>query len=75
VERVLGRLETELVGTSLLDLVHPDDREVLQSLASPAAHGDWLEAPVEARFAHADGWWVPLEVVASDQRAAAAAGA
>jgi len=74
VERVLGRSEAELVGTSLLDLVHPDDREVLESLAGPATGGGWLQAPVEARFAHADAYWVPLEVVASDQRAAAAAG-
>jgi PAS domain S-box-containing protein len=74
VERVLGRAGSELAGIALLDLVHPDDREVLSSLASPGTGGRWLEAPVEARFAHADGWWVPLEVVASDQRAADAAG-
>jgi PAS domain S-box-containing protein len=74
VERVLGRRESELVGLSLLDLVHPDDREMLRSLAGLPARAGRLDAPVEARFAHADGWWVPLEVVASDQRAAAAGG-
>ncbi|MCU0255018.1 MAG: PAS domain S-box protein, partial [Acidobacteria bacterium] len=74
VERVLGRAESELTGVALLDLVHPDDREVLSSLGRPGAGSGRLDAPVEARFAHADGWWVPLEVVASDQRAADATG-
>ncbi len=74
VERVLGRTESELLDVSLLDLVHPDDRALLQFLSAPAAREGRLEAPVEARFAHADARWVPLEVVASDQRADAAAG-
>lgn len=59
--RMLGWPAEELVGTSALDLVHPDDRE--------RAVGQWLEMRarrltqrVRLRHRHRDGHWVWVEV-------------
>jgi len=63
VRRILGREPDDLVGRSGFDLVHPDDRAVVEesladTLASPAA-----APPVEVRARHADGHWVHLEAI------------
>ena len=46
---MLGRREAELVGLSLLDLVHPDDREMLRSLAGRSGEGDGKFRPLVSR--------------------------
>ncbi len=67
VERVLDQREQDLLGTALVDLVHPEDRPLLSSLGRPADSPGELTTPVEARFARRDGSWAELEVVASQQ--------
>jgi PAS domain S-box-containing protein len=59
VERWLGHPPAELLGSRLLDLVHPDDAEVVaHELAGPSAPGTAL-ASYRAR--HRDGSWRTLE--------------
>lgn len=51
-ERLVGRRETDFLGTSILDHVDPADREVAERvLRSHRAH----ERPVEVRMTHRDG--------------------
>lgn len=64
IRRILGRAPDELVGTPLVDLVHPDDQA---RIASDVAA--WPTAPEEAagstparfRARHRDGSWRTLE--------------
>jgi diguanylate cyclase (GGDEF)-like protein/PAS domain S-box-containing protein len=65
-ETVLGRAPTQLVGRSVIDLVHPDDaalflRAFEQAPAPPAA-----PARVDVRFQRADGAWVTTETAIAD---------
>jgi len=59
-ERVLGRSPASLVGTNLLDLVHPEDLprtiEVARRLRAQRAE----HPAIENRYRHADGHWVWL---------------
>lgn len=62
VEDVLGYAPEELVGTTVSDLVHPDDlaayvREVIEGMRE--ASGPF--GPVTARYRHRDGSWRHLE--------------
>ncbi|MFN8016990.1 MAG: EAL domain-containing protein [Acidimicrobiales bacterium] len=61
VEAIAGHRREDLEGTSFLDIVHPEDHELLE-----AARGELEarpEAPVrvEYRLRHADGHWVRVE--------------
>ncbi|HVN50424.1 MAG TPA: ATP-binding protein, partial [Acidimicrobiales bacterium] len=68
-ERVLGHVPGALVGTSVLDLVHPDDRaSVLASLSTI------LDAPrgiaeIAGRMRRADGEWRDMEGTATNLEA------
>lgn len=63
--RVLGQDEGSLNGTSLLELVHPDDLPGrIVDLARSDEQG--IGTPVELRLRAADGSWRHLEVVVSD---------
>ncbi len=63
--RILGGGDGSLIGTNVLDLIHPDDRPAdLVSLARPDEQG--IGEPVELRIQAADGAWRYLEVVVSD---------
>ncbi len=64
--RVLGRAPEHLVGTSQLDLVHPDDREALASEIERTRDRPAHAFHLEVRVRHADGSWRTL---ASDARA------
>jgi diguanylate cyclase (GGDEF)-like protein/PAS domain S-box-containing protein len=67
VEAVLGYRPDELVGTSLLDLVHPEARDrVDDACQSLQARGN-ASPPVAVRARHRDGTWRPLEVVFTNQ--------
>ena len=67
VEDVLGYRVDELVGSCGVDLVHPDDRERVESVyQSLRALGD-ASPPVIARCRHRDGTWRRLEVVFTNQ--------
>lgn len=66
VERVLGYPRNALVGTSVLDLVHPDDvsraaGSLARQIADPAAI-----QTIELRVRHHGGTWRSLEIVAKN---------
>jgi PAS domain S-box-containing protein len=63
VERVLGYGPAELLGRSLLDLVHPDDLAVFREFLAKAAARPGLVASAEARLRHRDGSWRFFEAV------------
>ncbi len=56
VRQLFGWREEEIIGQSIVPLLHPDDREALghflqKVLADPGAH-----PPLELRVRHGDGW-------------------
>jgi PAS domain S-box-containing protein len=57
-ERVLGYSSEALDGTSLYDLIHPDDLEDTRAGAAQLRAGGTVE--FENRYRHADGHWVWL---------------
>jgi PAS domain S-box-containing protein len=69
VEDILGYGQREIAGDSAFEYVHPEERSMVwdlyrQMVDSPA---ETTEA-VEFRFRHADGGWVWLESVGSNQQ-------
>ncbi|HUJ28429.1 MAG TPA: PAS domain S-box protein [Myxococcales bacterium] len=59
VEPILGVPPRELIGQSLLDLVHPDDRGRIEGTF--AAGVPRVTTPFEARVRHRDGGWRIVE--------------
>ena len=56
----LGYTDEELVGTNILDLVHPDDRAAVAALTAEAAATGRSEA-YTGRARHKDGRWIEME--------------
>ncbi|HXH56233.1 GGDEF domain-containing protein [Iamia sp.] len=67
-ERILGRPARELIGTNALELVHPDDQEVLALTFSEDARGSRDRILAVLRLAHADGSWTTFEFGGVDLR-------
>ncbi len=61
---VLGYSESELTGTSLLDLVHPDDRARAVATLSVHRLEDLPRRPLEVRIRARDGSWRDTETIA-----------
>ena len=62
---VLGRLPADVVGTSVLDWLHPDDLErAVDQIASTSTAGITRGITI-FRVLHADGRWVPVEIWAN----------
>jgi len=62
VHTVLGVLGDRLVGTNMVDLVHPDD--FAKTLSSEPRSAEYGQNPiVEFRLRHADGRWLHFECV------------
>ena len=53
-EHLLGYTQTELIGTNMLDLVHPDDRERTVAAAANVMDGQ-SHTHFENRYVHKDG--------------------
>ncbi|GGM73402.1 hypothetical protein GCM10007977_088740 [Dactylosporangium sucinum] len=62
VAQLLGRSPHELIGTSLLALVHPDDRDRVGVLIDTGAQGGRV-GPIECRLRRASGEYVVTETV------------
>lgn len=54
-ERIMGRPTSEWVGSSGLDLVHPDDLQ-LAAVSLSSVEGKEVGTPIELRIVTADGW-------------------
>jgi PAS domain S-box-containing protein len=59
-ERVLGYPPDALVGTDLMELVHPDDREATRRGTERLLRDEGYPQGFENRYRHADGQWVWL---------------
>ena len=66
--QILGRDPEAMIGTNGLDLIHPDDQDVVvATLAETARNADERILAV-LRVSHADGSWVTLEFGGIDLR-------
>jgi PAS domain S-box-containing protein len=64
--RVAGRPAEGLVGTRLLDLIHPNDAPQAEALLHQLIPGVGLACPVRWRMAHQGGSWRHLEAVVTN---------
>ena len=53
--RFLGRTEQELIGRTILDVTHPDDQAVVQSISDRVRRGSEAFSGVERRYLRPDG--------------------
>lgn len=65
---LLGREPEALVGTSAIDLLHPDDHEIVIETFAESIRGAEDRPRVALRVAHADGRWLSLEFGGMDLR-------
>ena len=63
-ERVLGYTPAELVGTSPVDLLHPDERDAVAGIFAEQLLVTGEATPVEHQLRHRDGRWLWVESVA-----------
>jgi len=54
-ELITGRSASDLLGRPFIDLVHPDDRELVLANEEAVARGERREAQADLRILHADG--------------------
>ncbi|MGB9966259.1 PAS domain S-box protein [Halobacterium hubeiense] len=67
-ERLFGYLPADLEGENAFDYFHPDDREgVSEAFLEMIKQSDPVAERVEYRFQHADGSWVWVETVGSNE--------
>ncbi len=62
VRSVLGYEPEDLIGKSIRDLLHPDDRDRAALQLSTAQSGDILTGSTRFTLRHASGRWVPIEI-------------
>ncbi len=66
VVRLLGRKPEELLGKTMFDFAHPDDRAAVAALGREVAGGPGRTVVAEARASHADGGWRWLEATSTN---------
>ena len=59
--KLLGRAPEDMVGTSLAELLHPDDRIALDAKVPRWPSVDGNHGGLEFRLRHADGAWIWIE--------------
>ncbi len=74
IERVLGYTPEEVIGTSILALLHPDDVAPARAALAHAPLSDGAPVHIEARCRHRDGSWRALDTVGTNQLAVPAIG-
>jgi PAS domain S-box-containing protein len=62
-QRHLGWTAADMVGRSIFDFLHPDDRELASARMGDAVHQPGATITLELRFQHADGTWRNMEGV------------
>ena len=67
VQRVLGIAEPEVVGQSVFDFLHPDDRQRAASEFAKTVSEPGEGVPSVVRIKNHEGRWVPFEIIASNQ--------
>jgi PAS domain S-box-containing protein len=66
VQRMLGRGAAELVGTALGDLVHPDDRDDVNSSLTKLVEAPRATDTFGCRLQHKDGSWRHVESICTN---------
>ena len=66
-ENLFGYAPEDLYATNALDLVHPDDLDFAATEMIKAVMDPGYQALNAMRIRHADGHWVPIELVASSR--------
>src|SRR5579871_639176 len=67
VYQLVGREPEELIGTRATDLVHPDDRELVEAQLRSLLQAKAVTDPLQMRMSHTDGVWRYVEAVVSNQ--------
>ncbi|MBN9164251.1 MAG: hypothetical protein BGO98_17565 [Myxococcales bacterium 68-20] len=62
VRTVLGRVPEDLAGSSVWDLMHPEDVALARQAHAEALAASGVGAPTTIRARHGDGSWVTLEI-------------
>ncbi len=65
IEKILGYAPGPLIGTSIGDRVHPEDRPALAGSIADLAARPGATVTYRARFAHQDGSWRTLEITSA----------
>jgi diguanylate cyclase (GGDEF)-like protein/PAS domain S-box-containing protein len=66
VERMLGRRAADLVGTALIELVHPDDQHHVTATLAKLVETQTATADLECRLQHGDGSWRHAESICTN---------
>ena len=67
VKRVFGYDPTELDGTKLTTLIHPDDKaQILQFVTGGGRQGGMPTTTIESRVRHRDDFWLHVETLRTD---------
>jgi len=74
-ERHLGWKPDQLIGRSIFDFVHPDDRELAAARLSDMLQGASARVEAEMRFLHADGAYRTVESIGVNRLADPSVGA
>jgi PAS domain S-box-containing protein len=64
--RILGYPEGSLIGTSPLDIIHPDDRDIVESDMNEVFEKKNPGTPTEFRILKSDGTYLPVESIAQN---------
>jgi PAS domain S-box-containing protein len=64
IHRVLGYKQEDLIGSTGLELLHPEDRQAVESAFAQFWKTPGARDSIQYRARHANGSWVSLEVVA-----------
>jgi PAS domain S-box-containing protein len=67
ISRILGYPPGALVGTDAFSRVHPDDLELVAAEMAEVFRSENDGLPTEFRFRRADGEWIVMEALASNQ--------
>ncbi|HXW33660.1 MAG TPA: EAL domain-containing protein [Acidimicrobiales bacterium] len=66
IERVLGVCSEDVVGGQTVDMVHPDDRDVVARYAEAAASRPGHHAPINVRMCRSNGTEIHVELTATN---------
>jgi PAS domain S-box-containing protein len=69
IRRILGYEPTELIGRNALELIHPDDAQMIANAIAQLnqAFEPTPAPPAEFRFLHKNGFWRDFEAIGSSQ--------
>jgi diguanylate cyclase (GGDEF)-like protein/PAS domain S-box-containing protein len=67
IEQMLGYADHDILGTSALDLTHPDDATIAADALAETRTEPRSDGPTELRVRHADGSWRQVEIIGTNR--------